>query len=79
MQALTGELGLSLAGVEHVLGLEDRMRSLLDRVARLEAEIDAQAARHEVEVERLIRSYRRELVVWQPPSQGLAVRRPPAD
>ena len=34
IQRLSGELGLTLPGIEHVLGLEDVTRALRDRVAR---------------------------------------------
>jgi MerR family transcriptional regulator, heat shock protein HspR len=56
---LTGELGLNLAGVEHVLRLEDELRKMQSRMHRLERELRAElAAVH--------KSYKRELVVYQP-------------
>jgi MerR family transcriptional regulator, heat shock protein HspR len=65
---LTSELGLNLAGVEHVLRLEDELRRMQARMNRLERELrDEIAAVH--------RSYRRELVLYQPSSQHPA-RRP---
>src|SRR5213080_1452237 len=52
---LTTELGLNLAGVEHVLRLQDEMRRLHARLDRMEREMrDAIAAVH--------RNYRRDLV-----------------
>jgi len=60
IQQLTNELGLNLAGVEHVLRLQDellRMRSRLDRMER-----EMRAAINEVH-----RQYRRDLVPWRPP------------
>ena len=57
---LTTELGLNLAGVEHVLRLQDellRMRRQLDRMER-----EMRNAINEVH-----RQYRRDLVVWKPP------------
>jgi MerR family transcriptional regulator/heat shock protein HspR len=75
IQRLSGELGLTLTGVEHVLALEDTIGALRDRVARLEAELDAQAARVASDMEAVHRSYRRELVLWKPPSRELS-RRP---
>jgi MerR family transcriptional regulator/heat shock protein HspR len=56
---LTTELGLNLAGVEHVLRLEDELRRMQARMLRLERELrDEIAAVH--------RSYRREVVLYQP-------------
>jgi MerR family transcriptional regulator, heat shock protein HspR len=60
IQRLTNELGLNLAGVEHVLRLQDelvRMRRRLDRMER-----EMRRAINEVH-----RQYRRDLVPWKPP------------
>src|SRR5919197_1463495 len=60
IQRLTNELGLNLAGVEHVLRLQDelvRMRRRLDRMER-----EMRQAINEVH-----KQYRRELVPWIPP------------
>jgi MerR family transcriptional regulator, heat shock protein HspR len=55
IQRLTTELGLNLAGVEHVLRLEDELRRLRARMDRLEREMrEAVQAVH--------RNYRRDLV-----------------
>jgi MerR family transcriptional regulator, heat shock protein HspR len=62
IQRLTTELGLNLAGVEHVLRLEDELRRMQARMARLERELrDEIAAVH--------RSYKRELVLYEPASK----------
>src|SRR4051812_16381212 len=74
LQQLSAELGLTLAGIEHVLQLEDSIARLRDRVAKLESELDAQTARAAQDVAEVHRSYRRELVVWQPPSGALVLR-----
>ncbi len=73
IQELTTEFGMNLAGVERVIELErtmSTMRAQLDelrnRTARLQAEMLKQ-------VEAVHRSYKRELVPWQPP--GAVVRR----
>jgi MerR family transcriptional regulator/heat shock protein HspR len=71
IQRLTGELGLSLAGVEHVLSLEDTVQTLANRVARLERELERAAARHQQDVAQVRASFRRDVVVWQPPSQAI--------
>ena len=60
IQRLTTELGLNLAGVEHVLRLQDevvRMRRQMDRM-----ELEMRQAINAVH-----RQYRRDLVVWKPP------------
>ena len=60
IQQLTNELGLNLAGVEHVLRLQDevlRMRRRLDRMEREMRQAVSDVHRH----------YRRDLVPWKPP------------
>jgi MerR family transcriptional regulator/heat shock protein HspR len=60
IQRLTTELGLNLAGVEHVLRLEDELRRLRARMERLETELREQ-------IREVHKTYRRELVVWEEP------------
>ncbi|MDW8339826.1 MAG: helix-turn-helix transcriptional regulator [Thermoleophilia bacterium] len=57
---LTTEVGLNLAGVEHVLRLEDELARTRARMERLERELRA-------EIARVHRSYKRELVLYEPP------------
>ena len=59
IQRLTTELRLNLAGVEHVLRLEDELRRLQARMERLEHELRA-------EIASVHRSYKREVVLYQP-------------
>jgi MerR family transcriptional regulator/heat shock protein HspR len=59
IQRLTTELGLNLAGVEHVLRLQDELRRMQARMERIERELRA-------EIASIHRSYRRELVVYSP-------------
>jgi MerR family transcriptional regulator, heat shock protein HspR len=59
IQRLTTELGLNLAGVEHVLRLEDELRKMQSRMNRLERELRA-------EIASVHKTYKRELVVYQP-------------
>jgi MerR family transcriptional regulator/heat shock protein HspR len=60
IQRLTTEIGLNLAGVERVLHLEDELARMRRRLDRMEQEMrDA--------IERVHRSYRRDLVVYRPP------------
>ncbi len=60
IQRLTTELGLNLAGVEHVLRLQDELDRLQKRMERLERELRA-------EIASVHRSYRREVVLYRPP------------
>ena len=59
IQRLTTELGLNLAGVEHVLRLEDELRKQRAKADRLERELRE-------ELRTVHRSYKRELVVYRP-------------
>jgi MerR family transcriptional regulator/heat shock protein HspR len=62
IQQLTTELGLNLAGVERVLHLEDQLQRMHRRLARVEREM------HET-IRNIERQYKRELVLWQPPTE----------
>jgi MerR family transcriptional regulator/heat shock protein HspR len=62
IQQLTTELGLNLAGVERVLHLEDQLRRMHRRLERIEREM------HET-IRNIERQYKRELVLWQPPTE----------
>ena len=64
IQSLTTELGLNLAGVEQVLRLEDELRRLHARMARMERELRN-------EIRDVHRSYRRELVLYRPSSHPI--------
>ena len=75
IQRLTSELGLSLAGVEHVLSLEDAISTLAKKVAKLERELELAAQQHQQDVADVRASFRRDVVLWQPPSQALERQR----
>jgi len=60
IQRLTTELGLNLAGVEHVLRLQDELNRMRARMERLERELRA-------EIASVHRSYRREIVLYEAP------------
>jgi MerR family transcriptional regulator/heat shock protein HspR len=75
IQQLTSEMGMNLAGVERVFELEeemDRMRRRLDAMERR-----AEKVRDELtaEIERVRRSFKRELVRYEPPGQALVPSR----
>jgi MerR family transcriptional regulator, heat shock protein HspR len=65
--ALTGELGLNLAGAVRVLDLEDAMEVLAREVTSLRAQLAAAAEDQRRELDRVHRSYRRDLVIYQTP------------
>ena len=74
IQELTGELGMNLAGVERVFELEgeiERMRRRLRAVERQAARVQQELRD---EIDRVRRSFKAEMVVYQPPSQALAAR-----
>jgi MerR family transcriptional regulator/heat shock protein HspR len=71
IQELTTEFGMNLAGVERVLALEEvldamqrRLDSLSERARQMEREMLAR-------IDEVHRSYRRELVPWEPPGSAL--------
>jgi MerR family transcriptional regulator/heat shock protein HspR len=67
IQRLTTELGLNLAGVEHVLRLQDELNRTRARMERLERELRE-------EIASVHRSYKREVVLYRP-AQAPAPRR----
>jgi len=70
IQRLTTELGLNLAGVEHVLRLEDELRRLTARMRQLERELRE-------EIRSTHQQYRREIVVYGEPQ--VPARQPRGD
>jgi MerR family transcriptional regulator/heat shock protein HspR len=64
---LTSELGLNLAGVTQVVQLEDTVEQLTRRVAELEGQLFDAARQMRLELAQVHRSYRRDLVPYQPP------------
>ena len=65
IQRLTTELGLNLAGVEHVLRLEDELRRLRARMEHIEQELRD-------EIRTTHKQYRRDVVLYrhpQPPAK----------
>jgi MerR family transcriptional regulator/heat shock protein HspR len=56
---LTTELGLNLAGVEHVLRMQDELNRVRMRMERMERELRE-------EIASVHRSYRREVVLYRP-------------
>jgi MerR family transcriptional regulator, heat shock protein HspR len=71
IQALTTELGMNLAGVEKVFELEEEMERMRRRMRALERQASKVQQELSAEVERVRRSVKRELVLYEPPSQSL--------
>ena len=67
IQQLTTELGLNLAGVEHVIRLEEQIRRMQRHMDRLEREMRDQIAE-------VRRQYAAELVPYEPRGASLARR-----
>ena len=67
IQQLTNELGLNLAGVEHVLRLQDELLRMSRRLDRMEREMREA-------VNQVHRQYRRDLVPWKPPIDLIPTR-----
>ena len=75
IQELTSELGMNLAGVERVFELEQEMERMRSRMRTLERQTE-RLERELVEgVERVRRSYRRELVPYEEPGSALVPAR----
>ena len=71
IQELTTEVGLNLAGVERVLELEqvmDTMQAELERMRQQAEELERQMLER---IEEVHRSYKREIVRWEPPGEML--------
>jgi MerR family transcriptional regulator/heat shock protein HspR len=74
IQELTTAMGMNLAGVERVFELEGELHEMRRRMDRLERRADAMRKQFEDEVDRVRRSFRRELVPYQPPERALMPR-----
>jgi MerR family transcriptional regulator, heat shock protein HspR len=74
IQELTTELGMNLAGVERVFELEQENERLRRRMRNLERAAARAQEELEAEIERVRRSVKRELVVYEPPSKALMSR-----
>jgi MerR family transcriptional regulator/heat shock protein HspR len=71
IQALTTELGMNLAGVEKVFELEEEMERMRRRRRALERQAEKVQQELRSEINRVRRSMKHELVLYQPPSQSL--------
>ena len=71
IQELTSELGMNLAGVEKVFELEGEIKKLRRRMRGLEQQADRIQEELEQEIERVRKSFKAELVPYEPPGTAL--------
>jgi MerR family transcriptional regulator, heat shock protein HspR len=76
IQELTGELGVNLAGVEKVFELEAEIERMRRRVRALERQAERVQKELRDEIDRVRRSVKRELVLYEPPSSALMPQGP---
>jgi MerR family transcriptional regulator/heat shock protein HspR len=73
IQELTSELGMNLAGVEKVFELEEELEKMRARMSRLQSKTEELEVEMAEELERVKKSFRAEIVRYEPP--GTALRR----
>ncbi len=71
IQELTTAFGLNLAGVERVLALEEVMDAMQGELEKMRDQAEELEREMLSRIEEIHRSYKRELVPWQPPGQIL--------
>ena len=71
IQELTNELGMNLAGVEKVFELEEEMQRMRRRMQDLERRSQRIEQELQEEIERVRRSFKRELVRYEAPGSAL--------
>jgi MerR family transcriptional regulator, heat shock protein HspR len=71
IQELTTEMGMNLAGVEKVFELEEQMQRMRKRMQELERESERLQQELVDELEKVRRSFKRELVPYEPPGSAL--------
>ncbi len=71
IQELTTEMGMNLAGVEKVFELEGEIARMKRRMRSLERQAERIQTELGDELERVRRSFRAELVRYEPPGQAL--------
>ena len=76
IQELTTEFGMNLAGVERVLALEEVMDAMQRKLDSLTARAREMEQEMLARIDEVHRSYKRELVPWQPPGAALGTRIP---
>jgi MerR family transcriptional regulator/heat shock protein HspR len=71
IQELTTELGMNLAGVEAVFELEEELARMRRRMRNMEKQADRVRRELHEEIERVRKSFKAELVPYEPPTQAL--------
>jgi MerR family transcriptional regulator/heat shock protein HspR len=71
IQELTSELGMNLAGVEKVFELEQELERMRERMRRMERQAERIQEQMAEEIEKVRKSFRAELVPYQPPGSAL--------
>src|SRR4051794_35754978 len=74
IQELTSDMGMNLAGVEKVFELEEELEKMRARMARLQSKTNELEQEMADELERVKKSFRAELVRYEPP--GTVLRKP---
>ena len=71
IQELTNEMGMNLAGVEKVFELEEQIERMRRRMQQLERDQEKLQQELVEELDRVRRSFKRELVPYEPPGSAL--------
>ena len=71
IQELTTEMGMNLAGVERVFELEEEIERMRRRMRQLEKQADRIQEQLAEELEKVRKSFKHELVRYEPPGQAL--------
>src|SRR5256714_13496841 len=71
IQELTTELGMNLAGVERVFELEEQLERMSARMGQLRRQAERAERELRDEIERVRKSFKRELVRYEPPGSAL--------
>jgi MerR family transcriptional regulator, heat shock protein HspR len=71
IQELTSEMGMNLAGVEKVFELEEELEKMRARMSRLQSKTEELEQEMADELERVKRSFRAEIVKYEPPGSLL--------
>jgi MerR family transcriptional regulator/heat shock protein HspR len=71
IQQLTSDMGMNLAGVEKVFELEEELDRMRRRMRSLERQAEKLEEEMAAEIDRVRRSFKAELVPYQPPGQAL--------
>jgi len=74
IQELTTQLGMNLAGVERVFELEQEVERMHRRLRNLEHQAERAQVELQEEIDRVRRSFKAELVPYEPPGRALVPR-----